>query len=372
MEIHLKTAFKLGNLESCFKATLKLGELHTAVTERFPCYSFPLREVLYIPAISWLMRKLLANLQNAPSVVVRTAFQSATKSVNANNWIYTDGSQYDGATGAAIYVNENTTSLCKLHEPATVFDAELTAIEMAITYIGSQDTDSYAIASDSMSALSALENNAISAKASMLLYQCRSKLQRLSHLGFTVTLVWVPAHRGIYGNSRADELAKTATNDGTPLSHRCPEWQSHVAPLRKLLVADWQRGWNSCELGRFCHSVIPKVSLAAWFNRFDGPLGRVEIRTACRIVANHYTLNNHLNRFSITDSPLCTCGAYQTVDHVLFECPTSLIGRRTLTQHLYQDGYTDPLVTRDILATTTKASTIARISQMLVENEIKL
>lgn len=76
------------------------------------------------------------------------------------------------------------------------------------------------------------------------------------------------------------------------------------------------------------YMVIPEVRLGTWFSKFDGPLCRADIRTACRIVANNYNVNHYLNRFNIT---LYLCGAYQNVDHILFVCQTSNIGRSVFT-----------------------------------------
>lgn len=69
----------------------------------------PYGEVLYVAAISWLVQELLVDVQNYPNDVISTVFQNAASNINATHWIYTDG-----ATGAAIFVNENTSHLCKL------------------------------------------------------------------------------------------------------------------------------------------------------------------------------------------------------------------------------------------------------------------
>lgn len=86
------------------------------------------------------LTKLLAGLQNPSTDLVRKTFQNASDIVNANQWIYTDGSKTDGATSAAIFVDKDSSVLRKLRTPATVFDAELTAILMAVEYIEKAQT----------------------------------------------------------------------------------------------------------------------------------------------------------------------------------------------------------------------------------------
>ena len=62
---------------------------------------------------------------------------------------------------------------------------------------------------------------------SQIVHDCRSSLNEMTEQ-FNIHLIWVPGHRDIPGNCKADELAKNGTllpnvrqkhNIGTPLAH---------------------------------------------------------------------------------------------------------------------------------------------------------
>jgi zinc-binding in reverse transcriptase len=86
------------------------------------------------------------------------------------------------------------------------------------------------------------------------------------------------------------------------------------------IMKHWQADWDVGETDRFAHSIISKVSNKAWF---EGQ--RQERKFICnisRIISDHTATHSHLNRFQITDSPLCVCCEYyETVDHLIWDCP---------------------------------------------------
>lgn len=345
--------------------------LEMTTGNNFPCYSFPLKEVLFIPKISWAMKEVMDGTTNLSAIEIRAKFALATTQMQPATIVYTDGSQSTHGTGAAVHVDNGRPISCRLKQPASVFDAELCAILLAVKHIRTQRPGKYVIASDSMSVIAALNNNELSTKTSMALGKCRSVLCILKNNYFDITLLWTPAHVGIGGNERADELAKDAAISATETPY-ATEWHSRVPPLKKKILLLWQQRWTAGELGRFCHSIIPRVGLQIWSKKLDEATERAEIRTAFRIISNHYTLNNHLNRFSITDTALCTCGAYQTVDHILFDCADTSRDRQTLLNTLQSLGYRRPLETRHILATTNSGKLLKCIYEFLKRNNFKL
>lgn len=325
----------------------------------FPCYSFPFISTVFTPVINWTIRNSIANVIDPSAELISGVFAETIHHLQPIKTVFTDGSKSNFGTGAAYYVDVDTQEMLRLREPATIFDAELIAIEMATLFIKSQPSGKYVIASDSMSAIQALSISRISTKSSMTLYRCRHLLYDLSNANYSITVMWVPAHRGIVGNERADEFAKkSTTSENIGIHPQNPPWQNYVPSLKNENLLEWQHRWNTGDLGRFCYSIVANVQFEPWYVKFDQQLQRAVIRTICRIVANHYCLNQHLNRFQIKESPLCTrCGGYENVDHVLFDCPCpSLVQHRPqLHQHLQSTGFTPPYTTRDLLALSTSS-----------------
>lgn len=130
------------------------------------------------------------------------------------NEIYTDGSKLNNQVGSAmvVYKNKNKKNYHKyyrLNNDATVYMAEVFAIDQAIDYVikkGDYRNNDFAIISDSMSALksiSSLNENRT------YITNIRNKIYNLG-----IDLFWTRAHVGNHGNEEADVLAKKGTNKG--------------------------------------------------------------------------------------------------------------------------------------------------------------
>lgn len=159
-----------------------------------------------------------------------------------------------------------------LWPPASVFDAELTAVLLACKQIRNKLPGNYVIASHSMSVLTALQNNEHSTKSRMSLVKCRSILCRLHKHNYTVTLLWTQAHVGIDGNERADALAKEAAINSTE-SPYAAEWHSNIPILKARIRNIWQTKMGVWRSG----PVIPAVNLMPWSKQLNEATERAEL-----------------------------------------------------------------------------------------------
>ncbi|KAG0158136.1 hypothetical protein PDIDSM_5649 [Penicillium digitatum] len=148
-----------------------------------------------------------------------------TEQLYAPARLYTDGSGYQGGIGAAVYpaypYRRNEARLCNMgtDDDATVYAAELRAIEMALEVIKERFNDDnewrdclaksgVVIFTDNQATLRAIQNPRMPSGqvylegCLRLLEWCNDKIQ--------VELRWVPAHEGIPGNEAADMYAKEA------------------------------------------------------------------------------------------------------------------------------------------------------------------
>ena len=95
----------------------------------------------------------------------------------------------------------------RLPDYCTVFQAELTEIKEACIYLEPHKDKNIIIWTESLSSIQAL---ASITSRSISVNNCYNALQDIATHN-NVTLRWVPAHTGIWGNEKADILAKAAS-----------------------------------------------------------------------------------------------------------------------------------------------------------------
>jgi ribonuclease HI len=153
--------------------------------------------------------------------------------------IYTDGSKSgDGVGAAAVCGMEKRTAT--LTAESSIFSAETRAIELAINIIKENHNDKFAIMSDSISVLQALES----------LGHVHPVVRRLQHEidtcetnGKRIELCWIPGHAGIKGNEKADELAKRAAL-GIPTYSPVVYTDVHTI-IREKITEKWNHMWTN-------------------------------------------------------------------------------------------------------------------------------
>ncbi|XP_049315637.1 uncharacterized protein LOC125779115 [Bactrocera dorsalis] len=120
---------------------------------------------------------------------------------------YTDGSKTPEGIGAGIAGPRTKQSILMGSFPS-IFQAEVFAISQCAEVNLSRNyrNQRIAILSDSQAALKAILSYETK---SLLVEECIERLNRLS-LCNRVHLIWVPGHKGVEGNEKADELARTA------------------------------------------------------------------------------------------------------------------------------------------------------------------
>ena len=244
--------------------------------------------------------------------------------------VFTDGSKTDSGTGAAYMMKSHELreqDYIHLGEHATVFQAEITAINMAtLTILDAGTTDhtiNYHI--DSQGAIKSLYKYETRNKC---VAECKRLLNKLSETN-TVTLNWIPGHSGQLGNGVADNLAKLgAEYPDEGLEPRLPVSDSVITGFIKNWAKDeHNEKWTNSTEYRQTKLILPDTQ-HRWAKQAC-KLERNELRILTQIVTGHANLKRHLHIMGYVDDPNCECGEEpQTPIHILTRC-TRLAGLRT-------------------------------------------
>ncbi|GBL97639.1 hypothetical protein AVEN_49144-1 [Araneus ventricosus] len=222
--------------------------------------------------------------------------------------IFTNGSKMGGRVDCAFVVFYNKTELYyrkfRLNASSTVFMTEVIAIQQAVQYVKANDLGQVNIISDSRSALMALSTVE---EARDMINNIKEDIKEYKG---KITLTWIRAHMGNFGNERADQLAKEARliSDGT-ISF-VPSRNQIRNEGNKIIKDLCQNRWNDSKNARWSKNLIDKVNV----DRLYGDFYINHILTA------HGAFREYQARF-FEKMSLCSCGQEMgCVLHVINEC----------------------------------------------------
>ena len=115
-------------------------------------------------------------------------------------YIYTDGSKDGNRVGCAA-IFKDTHLKQRLPDNASIFTAELKAIDLALDAVSESEDREFIIFSDSLSVLVSLQNKKLD---NPLIINVLHSLHTLSRAHKTIVFCWIPSHIGIHGNEKAD------------------------------------------------------------------------------------------------------------------------------------------------------------------------
>ena len=151
--------------------------------------------------------------------------------------IYTDGSKsMEGVGFAAVF--PDTTSGGRLTREASIFTAELYAINAAVHEIlkGSTDGNRFTIFSDSRRALLALRSDS---SFSPIVVETKELIRRAEEDNIIIDLCWVPGHVNVRGNEKADAAVKDAALRAPTAPHKAIPHTDIRRPLREAITNGW-------------------------------------------------------------------------------------------------------------------------------------
>lgn len=247
--------------------------------------------------------------------------------------VYTDASKSPSHTGIGIYSPTGISISKRLPNHFSICSAELIAILEATWEIKRRNFKKVLIITDSMSALEKITKWKISASNDHITLAIRDNILYLCNNSCNVKLVWVPSHTNIDGNDKADNLAKTASeNSVIRRAHVSEFWPS----FKRIIWERWKREWRELMGNRtFSQYVYPRsLGNRPWF--LDAELSRGNVVTINRLRSNHCSSPCHLHRIHVAQTDLCACGDRGGIPHIFFNCRVNLSNCLKFCSDLYE------------------------------------
>jgi len=197
--------------------------------------------------------------------------------------IYTNGSK-DGIRTDAAVVAANSVKIVRLPDNASIFTAEIHALDMALDIIRHTKSKDCVVFSDFLSSLQAIESCEVK---NPLILKILTDHSQLVNSGEFITFCWIPSHVGISENEDADTAAKAGlnvliTNMRFPVSDL-------LTCVNQLCVKEWQQLWNQCTSNKL-YSVQPVIG-----RNTSSSLSRYDTVLIYRLRIGHTRLtNSHL------------------------------------------------------------------------------
>ena len=262
---------------------------------------------LYRPRVNLELSNL--SKRDTPSLVFIQKFNEIKNDHSYCTPIYTDGSKDNDRVGCGTVI-QNSSFKQRLPSNASIFTAEVTAIDLALDAITESDDDYFIIFSDSLSVLLSLHNMKLD---NPLILKLLEKLHHLSCAQKTIYLCWIPSHIGIRGNEAADLAAKESLNlDITTSQVPYTDLKCHI---NHFISNKWQERWTSCANNKLFKI---KSTLGVWPPGFRNSRKEEVVLSRLRI-GHAYFSHSYILRQE--DPPECTaCQEIYSVRHVLIDC----------------------------------------------------
>ena len=222
--------------------------------------------------------------------------------------IFMDGSKSNHGTGCGAVLHNKSLKKC-LPIEASIFSAEIYAIDLALDLITASNFKKFIIHSDSTSVLQSLKYTKLE---NPLIVKIFNKLNSLIH-SKKMIFCWIPSHIGIQGNDKADSLAKAAINMTPDKEFKTP-YTDLKPKIKQIVTKKWQQLWDENP-----HNKLFQIQPILKERKLDPNNTRRKETTFTRRRIGHTQLTQS---FILKEKlpPKSPCGNQYSIKHVLIEC----------------------------------------------------
>jgi len=210
--------------------------------------------------------------------------------------------------------------------------AELFAIDTAKKEIVREGKEGkYLVCTDSLSCLK--YPKVAHEQAPTMARDIVQNIRMIEETGSCVSLIWIPAHVGVSGNERADQMAKDATKKETMENPPLPHIQTTIKIAEKL---------KEVELEEFRKRSLNMYLEITEYRYINHEMKHPEKRVAdiiFRMRTGHAKTKKMLKRWNMTDSSDCNvCGVEENLQHIIMECKKYETARSRLKEQVIKSG----------------------------------
>ena len=201
-------------------------------------------------------------------------------------FFFTDGSKDKVlGSGAGVYCFlPHIEASFKLPKEFQIYSCESYAILKALEMIDLHQLRKSVIFTGSYSVLQSLNKQGLNSKMSPLLAFIRERIYKLTSTDKIIKLIWIPSHKNIAGNDKADYLAKQALLKEIEETEKC--WFSELfhEVNKNMLKQNIDFFANYNKGAKYC-SLAPPFSMSQWFDGVN--MSRRELVTLNRVRSAH-------------------------------------------------------------------------------------
>lgn len=324
----------LSNLSEDDRRKLKLGSLSDTYLSYINWFNsiekynlpgslgFDYQIINFVPNIDTDTGFQISSEQNIPFAFNQFLSQNL---VDAS--FYTDGSrsEADDLVGCAVFSPDlNLEYKIRINDFCSIFEAETLAILKTVEIIRERNINKSLVFSDSLSVLSCLCNPIINGKTHPWILRIRKSLFECSNQGLDIRIIWIPSHKGIEGNERADTLAKESLRSLDPFQLSKCHYTNLYSKFKNISLKrsiDILKRESTFKGSRYFNHKDSILS-PPWFQQTKESLSRPIISLISRIRSYHTCAHSHLFDKDILTSSVCPCGhTNQDLNHIFFSCP---------------------------------------------------